>query len=206
MPTNNWMYWVKRTKKWEKNPKQTSVMNIDLYLKYIKYTPFLLTNKDVDIKSYYPWDLQIWPSSPNDYNPRSVWAVTRLSFLNLGVGKTLSGVWSQVVTSKTEYSFKQRFWVITGDSSQAKGISRPEHVFVWSFSFLFDLPSLIPFRFFSQFCFRAIFVGTRKASAVKASIVPVQRKDAHCFSHKLSIVLSGVKRRGPFCLNFLAVV
>lgn len=181
-------------------------MNIDLHLKCIKYTPFVLTNKDVDTKSYYPWDLQIWPCSPNDYNPRSVWAVTRLSFLNLGVGKTLSGVWSQVVTSKTEYSFKQRFWVITGDSSQAKGISRPEHVFVWSFSFLFDLPSLIPFRFLSQFCFRAIFVGTRKASVVKASIVPEQREDAHCFSHKLSIVLSGVKRRGPFCLNFLAVV
>lgn len=163
MPTNNWMYWVKRTKKWEKNPKQTSVMNIDLHLKYIKYTPFLLTNKDVDIKSYYPWDLQIWPSSPNDYNPRSVWAVTRLSFLNLGVGKTLSGVWSQVVTSKTEYSFKQRFWVITGDSSQAKGISRPEHVFVWSFSFLFDLPSLIPFRLFFSVLLQGNICGDAKS-------------------------------------------
>lgn len=56
--------------------------------------------------------------------------------------------------------------------------------FMCSFSFLFVLLSPIP-SLFSQFSLRAVFVGTRKATAVKACIVPAQssKEKTHIVIH-----------------------
>lgn len=85
---------------------------------------------------------------------------------------------------------------------------RHEHVFICSLSFVyFSISYSCPFYLSSAWGQR--LWRCEKPQPLRLSLFPCRAAEwRHTLSHshKLSIVLSGVKWRGPFCLNFLTTV